>query len=451
MIRSLSIGFACLGCMLRPGLAAAQEADLSLDDRLPAPLANASVYFDLDTAAFLEETERDGSPFAADGAAGVELTGPVGSAFEISVIPEMRWSAGSDIASSRAEFLEDSTKRPLFTFREAWVAAQAGPFTIKIGKQIQRWGTGELYSPSDDLNAYDQLDPPDAYKIGEPMVMVRYASEALALEAVAIPWFTPDRLPQLDSRWARSTENAADIAESLTGIRPAVELGTRTLPDGFEPVQYGLRLTTSSLIGGTDLFVSGFRGVSRVPIFEPRLDSPRLLTFDAEYPEYSEVAAGFSSIIGSFAVHGEAAWHLSEDTDRNDDYIAFVVGFRRGFDVAGGSALTNVRLTVEYAGEIVTRRRDMNAIFINSLFDRPTDNSVLGTIEFEFGQDTSASVGTIVNFDDGDHAVEAGIRHRLNDRFTVRAGFRVFGGPADSFFGEWRRNDHAFAAVAFRI
>ncbi|MCB2078135.1 MAG: hypothetical protein KDE55_10610 [Novosphingobium sp.] len=419
------------------------------DEVAYAPTIEVKAYAEADAAVFFRSPPQTGNSVTADGVAGIEISGPLPDDFEMAVKPEFRWSAGSGTTGEKVRFIDDGRQRPLFTFAEAWIAKQAGPVRIKAGKQIRAWGSSDLFSPSDDLNAYDQLDPPEAYKIGEPMLVVTYSERDFAVEALVMPWFTPDRLPARDNPWARSTSRIADAVEESTGRRPEILLGERQLPDAFEPAQFGGRITSSALVPGTDVFFSGFRGISRVPVLLPRLDTIRFIYLDFEYPAYAEFAAGFSTVLGSFELHGEAAWHLTDKHDREDDYVAFVLGARRDFAVANTGALSNVRVILEYAGEAITRHKAENSEYITTPFDRPIPNSLLGQVTLDFGDDTSFSAGTIVNLDDGDYAFDSGLRHRIGEGLIAKAGLRLFGGPRDTYFGEWRSNDQVYASIAW--
>jgi hypothetical protein len=210
----------------------------------------------------------------------------------------------------------------------------------------------------------------------------------------------------------------------------------------------GLRLTTSTLIEGTDLAVSGFRGVSRIPALRIRDVSPVLVRLDGEFPQYTEFAAGFSTVISDFEIHGEAAWHLTDSDIRDDDYLTYVIGFRREWsDLALPLNPSTVRLIAEYAGEWVTRDIAAGSPFLLNGFARTAKNSFLGKLDIEFDDDTSWVLAGVVNLDDGDYALDSFVEHDFNDNVSLVTGVQILAGPETSFFGTWRDNDQLYTTL----
>lgn len=440
---------AAFAVAILPGAAARAEDDVGarLIEDLGYLAEDATLVADTRGAYYTDRGLPSGGIASAQGAVRLEIAGALLDNWEVALTPEFNWSAQSGIVGDEITLSERGQLRPVLGMAEAWVAWSDGPWTVKAGKQVFSWGNGDLMAPSDDLNASDKLDLPWAYKLGAPALAVSHATADLGVDLVLIPTFTPDRLPGENNPWARSTDQIADAAFDQTGIRPDVVEGTRDLPGGTDGLQLGLRATSSTMLEATDLSVSAFHGVSRTPVLLPRFVSPTVLALDRFYPRYTEIAAGFSTIVSDFEFHGEAAMHFTERSEEDDDYLSYVIGLRREWSDLGYDDVDIVRVTLEYAGEMITRHISDGSPYIRSNFDRTATNSVLGKLDLEFDANTMLTVGGALNFEEGDYAVDAMLEHKLNDNVTLSAGFQMFAGPSQSFFGEWADNDRAYVGL----
>lgn len=443
----------CALCCGGIALAGAARAEDDLGERLIEDLRylveDAAFVADTHGVGYWDTPPETGDPWAADGALRLEIAGPLLSNLEVAATPVAYWSSSSGIVENKVTLSERGRARPRLGMEEAWLAWQDGSWTVKAGKQIFTWGATDLVPLSDDLNARDKLDVPWAFKLGEPALAISRVVPGLGLDLVLIPTFTPDRLPQQDNPWSRSRGRIADAAQARTGIRPAVVDGARSLPNGADGVQAGIRATSSTLLEGTDLSVSLFRGIARTPILRPRPVSPAVLALDSIYPRYTELAAGFSTVVSDYVLHGEAAMHWTEQSQEDDDYLSFVVGGRREWAAPGFLDISTVRLTLEYAGEMITRHVSATSPFIRSSFDRTATNSILSKLDVEFDEYTTLTLGGGINIEQGDYAADTRLEHKLNDNLTLSGGVQLFAGPSRSFFGEWRDNDRAYVAAEF--
>src|SRR5262249_28364772 len=68
---------------------------------------------------------------------------------------------------------EAHPRRSILDLKEAVARSSHGPFEVSVGKQFFAWGTAEGFSPVDNLNASDYLDPLDREKIGAWSVAAR--------------------------------------------------------------------------------------------------------------------------------------------------------------------------------------------------------------------------------------------------------------------------------------
>jgi hypothetical protein len=83
---------------------------------------------------------------------------------------------------------------------QAYAAVRGFPFSntdLKVGRMVQHWGSSDVFSPTDNLNAHDLYDVMDySRKVGNEMVEIDvYPTSWLTLNAVWVPVFRPSILP----------------------------------------------------------------------------------------------------------------------------------------------------------------------------------------------------------------------------------------------------------------
>lgn len=441
---------AAIGCA-QPAMAQEENIGGRLSEDIGFIFQDATILLETTGWAFMSEPNGLSDRVEASGSLRFEFIGPVLDSWEIALIPELHLASEPYIVEETARVGERGEQRPMIGVAEAWVSRQMGPVNVKAGKQIFAWGAGDIFSPSDDLNAQDKLNLPWAEKLGELALSVSWAEPEFGLQAVMIPFFTPDRQPLQGNAWARDRSAIADAFQAMFGMRPQLIDGARDIPEGEEDIQYGFRATSSALLDGWDLSASVFRGVMRAPILGTRLVAPQVLALDSRYPHYVEAAAGFSTIVEEFEVHGEAAWHVTDKADEGDDYLSYVIGFRKEWSDFDFDDISKLQLTLEYAGETVTRRVESESAFIQNSFDRAFDNSLLAEFEIEVDDDTKITTAGALNFDERDWAIDSSVEHALDDRIAFTLGVQFYDGPRDSFFGEWRRNDRVYLTLSWYL
>jgi hypothetical protein len=319
-----------------------------------------------------------------------------------------------------------------------------------IGKQTISWGKGDLYSPTDNVNPTDALVVPDSYKLGVTAISARHTGEKWSTHAVLIPAFTPNRVPQPDNRWTRGTEALQSAATAKLGFAPILNIGERILPDqNTDNMQFGLQFTSSTLKEGWDFEVSYFRGNQADGVFEQRLDGA-VLNLPRLYPKYQELGLGFSTTVNETEFHGEAAWHVTTDEDLDEDYVTYLLGMRRSFyDTPLSNKIEEISVSLEYAVEDITRERPEGSQVISTGLGRALTNSVLSNVTFKFSEETSIEANAFVNLDEGDYSVQLKGVHQTRDSIEISASLESFGGPEETFFGEWADNDRIVLGITY--
>lgn len=346
--------------------------------------------------------------------------------------PQLRYENAEKV-SGGFDLVEDENTRPFATFKELTVAYFGDRGEFVVGKQIFNWSMGDLSKPANRFQPVDYLDVPTAESIGQLAITYWHYFDWISVEAVVLPMVGASRLPETDNRWFNASELPAGV------VLPALET-RRDLPaTTLDNAQFGLKLSSSTLLPGVDLTASYFNGHDPNGILRPGAVVPTLVIIQ-EFAEYQQFAGGFSTTRGDFEFHGEAVYHDTFDNDEDDDYFQYVAGLNYTVPQSAIGSLERVVLTLEYAGESVTRDQNTPARFLTSVYGRGLQDSLLGEAMIEFTTDTRLSLGAAFNRDDSDFSTRAELKHRFNDTITAEASVIFFSGDPDTFFGAWDDN-----------
>ncbi len=78
-------------------------------------------------------------------------------------------------------------------------------------------------------------------------------------------------------------------------------------------------------------------------------------------------------------------------------------------------------------------------------------NRAIGLFRYEFSDDTEWELRATINADDWDHLIELQFSHKFSDAFEAGLGATVFGGNADTFFGQFDENDRFFVRLTYTL
>lgn len=403
---------------------------------------------DVSVFGYWEHSDRETRDVTFENDVKLTLTSGPGERLRVSLTPQLRYDAAGRADIGRAELLEDSPERPLLTLHEGALTWYGDTVEWAAGKRIYDWGVGDGFKPTDNLNPRDWVDVPAAGKIGVPSVSLYRYGQVVDAQVVVAPWFTPARLPGADNRWLVIDDAALDGFRHAFGVEPVVVDGGRELPGrSLENAQAGARLSSSALLSGWDLAVAANVGHESIGVIRGDALLPELV-LTVVYPEYQEVGAGASTTWGEWEVHAEAAYHRTEDERQDDDYVEYVAGVNRTWHDTFLEAVESVTLTLEYAGEAVTRSRPDDSAYVDAVLARGLTGTVLGRTQFRFTEDCSLEVAGAVNVEPGDFRLRSGLTVKPLDGVELEAGVDLFEGPCDSFFGGWDNNDRVFVLAA---
>jgi hypothetical protein len=389
---------------------------------------------------FFRDTANDDRNFYNEGILQLEAAGRLASWLSAKTVVEGRADDNGYANGLRFEVPDRDEHRSYLDLKEAVLAFRAGSLRLTIGKQFFAWGTADGYSPTDNLNPYDYMDPIDREKMAVYSAAAQLTAGPASLTLAVIPLFTPSRSPLVDSRWFPPV--SAQIA-SLTNARELPDTNARNM-------QYAARVRGT--IAGWDLSASYFEGFENTPVIKqtaavvaPGLVVSRLTPV---FTRMQVAGADFSTTFGKLEVHGEAAAKFVV-RDGRDDRFQGIAGINYEWDELGLSWLERIHVIVEYSREVVISSNSRSAVLsLDDLAALPNNgfrNALIGRALFRFNEDTQVEVGGTVNFDDSpNHYLKLALTHKLTDAIQVTTGIDLFNGSRDTFWGRWRDNDRFF-------
>lgn len=183
-------------------------------------------------------------------------------------------SAGSSYAviSAAAEYNYRNPARTGFRLNEAYYRYSGEIWDISVGRQVIAWGQADGFKLTDVLSARDSSEfiafSGDDARLPSDSVRLRFFHDLFTFEAIAVPFFTPNKLPRF------GFENGAK-----DGLYYIDTPDTFTLPYGSIPVKYTKTESAkpkmftdteasarfSFFLPGIDFSVSGFYGWDKNP------------------------------------------------------------------------------------------------------------------------------------------------------------------------------------------
>lgn len=305
--------------------------------------------------------------------------------------------------------------------REAYYEEAISNLRVRLGKQIFEWGMTDTVSPGDNLNPRDFLDFVRARdKVGIPSLSLKYGNDTF-IEGVYVPWLTPSKLPTGNQRWSR------DLPSGIIAGQPENQ-------SDYKP-QYAARI--GSNFSGYDFGASVYNGYSYSPFYELKPTSPSTARLAAVYNRQSVYAVALAKSLDTYVIRSEIGYF---DQKNASDFVQYVVGVDREWVGIFFEDDTFYAL-VQYADSTVTNQVptlpdtfDLRRVLDNCLMAKikysPTDSKI-----WEFGIEGS------YNLRDHDWLLTPSVAKKINDELNIKLSADLLGGPADSFFGGYKKND----------
>ncbi len=185
--------------------------------------------------------------------------------------------AGSTYAflSASAEYNYRNPARTGFKLNEAYFRYSGEIWDLSFGRQLINWGQADGFSLTDVLSAKDSSAflalSSDDTKLASDSIRLRFFHDIFTFEAVAVPFFTPNKLPRFgfedgakNDPYYIDTPDTYDTKTPLGSI-PVKYTKTETKPKMFTDTEAAAHF--SFFLPGIDFSVSGFYGWDKNPRF----------------------------------------------------------------------------------------------------------------------------------------------------------------------------------------
>jgi hypothetical protein len=348
------------------------------------------------------------------------------------------------------EIPDNRRHRSRLDIQEVELAAKAGAARFYIGRRIYSWGSADVYNPTDRLNSHDWLDPVDAHrnddKLGAWSLAATTTVRDVQLEAVWVPFFSPSRLPHLDSRWVGLDREglAEEFPELADDYDDFVRFAHAPTPDRhLGNSQFGVRAKTT--IAGWDAALSYYDGYFDLPELDLR-------ELELRYPRIHVPGLSVSTSFGNFELHSETAFVIGGDGS-SGSRVETVNGLNWYIDPIPLLRIERAMLVLEYL-RVDTLSRGAGYVYgvVQRAHPLLQNDGIASRLELVFSEDTS------LNFDflmasHADPSFYFGPRvvRRLGPDLEVSAGFDTFFGDRDTALGHWKDNSRFFTTVRWTL
>lgn len=402
-------------------------------------------------AYYYKDSTLDPEDFHLSGNATAQFSRELISGIMLRVAPRVNFD--TLFTKGTQVFVEDSEDRPVFTLNEALISWYGESVEIEAGKKIYSWKIADGFSPVDTLNPVDIIELMDPEKIGVPSISVLKMFESANIQMVFLPFFVPDRQPDDTSRWTSDDPEGRAEFKRRFGMEPVNMDAGRALPDNkFDKMSIASRISSSTLLAGWDLAAVYRYGYSTRGVIRNDIDllSLPLVRQTTEYPAYNLYGLSFSTVAGDFEYHGEAAFHDTRDSLKDEDYLSYIAGVNyTNYDWLS-DLFDEIRFVAEYAGEEITKKREDGSTYSDKGVGRGLTANIIGSIEFKINEDHSFKTAYIYNFEDKDSMLDLHVESQLNDHLEIICGYQMLSGDAASFFGQWDKNDRVFVRMSIK-
>jgi hypothetical protein len=341
---------------------------------------------------------------------------------------------------------ERGLRRPAGEISEFYFDLKLGRVDLRAGKQQIRWGRADGYNPTDNLLPYDYLDTFNDERLAVPALKADAYLGKAQLEAAWAPFYTPTRLPLFGQRWFPRLPTTQTVSLAPQEPPTEVELSYRdaggALPARtFGNGQWGIRW--NQLLPRAEFSFSYFDGFDDIAFFRPSImpvllaPQPQfLVSLNREYFRVRVAGADFASELGPFGIRGEMAYFDQTDPT-NLDRLLFVVGLDRSWG--------DWFAIVQYMGQKVSGSAQNEPVFP----DLGLRSTMLWRVERTLSPSRSLEVKGALRLRDGDFFIQPMYSVALANKWRLKIGATIFGGPEDGYLGQFRDNSHLIVQLRY--
>ena len=354
---------------------------------------------------------------------------------------------GEALVADRSGTVTDAAIR----VREAWmeVAGDKGDLRFGYGRLV--WGRLDEVQPSDVINPLDTarylFDGRSEARRAVAFVRGRaFASDRLVVEGVFAPIFRRGVFDELDE--PSSPFNLLNDEVLPAGLVLSSDDVRRETPaTTWSNVSGGGRV--SATVGRVDVAGAVYRGfegfglVSFEPSGAPQLTPPVVGTLVERFPRFTMVSGDFETVVGEWALRGEAAMFVEKTLQSRRGAPAGVDG--RAFDAGVGFD----RRTGDFRvyGSLLVRREWSD---VEPELAR-TDVTLVGSIERAFARDRYlARVFGVTTPADGSGFLRGLFVWKLRDAVAIEASAAAFLGSGDTTLARFEGRDFLLTRLRYR-
>ena len=318
--------------------------------------------------------------------------------------------------------------------REGYLDFDTSVLSVRLGRQLIAWGRADRINPTDSLSPRDftLLTPDDELqRNGIDAVKLRFALGTATSVTGVVTQFSPHVTPQ--------------------GANPS----NLVKPDSPTAPEWALKLDHTS--GGVDWSVSYFDGFERSIRYQLDSRNPKAPVFRGDFERVQKIGGDFATAQGAWTWRGEFAHSklmlgcalcvpaeraltslvLGGDVDFLETMnvnVQLFANWRDSFvEPNGPPGLQQTlaqglnRLNSEYAG------RDVGLTF------RLSDRLLNDRLKWE--------LSAVLDLTGQSSVIRPRLTYSFNDKLRINAGFDIFDGPSQSYFGALNKNTLAFMTL----
>ncbi len=352
-----------------------------------------------------------------------------------------RWEKGPKVFL-RTDFIGDAVlETTKIEVREAYLDSPPIPrLDLRIGRQVLTWGTGDFLFIN-DLFPKDYL----SFFVGRQSQYLKVASDALkaslfiepfSLDLVAIPFFTPDRVP---------TGERLSFFDGLRGriVGKDADLTLEEPKETFGNTEVALRLLGH--LQSYEVALYGFKGFFHSPLGVK--DPAKRVLFYPKLNVYGASARG--PVLGGIANVELGYYDSREDHDGTDPFvenpsIKYLVGYER-------QPWADFTLGVQYFLDQMLKFDRFQASLPPGA---PTRDELRHLLTVRLTQllryqTIELSLFVFYSPSDGDSYLRPSVSYKVTDHLTVVLGANLFSGGKSTPFGQLEANDHLYLRLTY--
>jgi len=351
------------------------------------------------------------------------------------------WQAGTATISFKGDAAYDGITASLEgDLRELTAAFPIGSkLDVKIGRQVQTWGTGDLVFLNDlfpkDFQSFFAGHDDEYLKAPGNAVRLTWFSSPVNIDFVWMPEFEPDRY---------LTGERFSFFSPLAGsnIAPQPPLNAIEPRRSFSNGELAIRLFKN--FAGKELAVYLYDGFFKQP-------TALTAEFEPTFASMTALGASLRQPMGRGIVNFEFSLYTSND-DRNGSNPLLPNGQLRLLAGYEWEAMPNFTVGLQYYLE---NTLDYNALIDNSPFpDLEADeyrHVLSNRLTYRTGRDKHTwSLFTFYSPSDNDFHLRPAYNYRHDDQWNLSAGANLFGGDQpQTFFNQLRDASNVYLRLRY--